>query len=38
MSYCNEFHCVGHVKEKAGFPKVFLFVKGMRKVLVSQME
>ena len=34
----NEFHCVGLVKEKARCPKVFVFVKGMRKVLVSEME
>ena len=26
------------VKEKARCPKVFVFVKGMRKVLVSEME
>ena len=34
----NEFHSVGPVKEKAPCPKVFVFVKGMRKVLVSEME
>ena len=27
--------CVGQVKEKAPCPKVFVFVKGMWKVLVS---
>ena len=37
-SYGNEFHCVGPVKEKACCPKVFVFVKGMRKVLVSEMS
>ena len=36
-SYGNELHCVGPVKVKAR-PKVFVFVKGMRKVLVSEME
>ena len=29
---------MGPVKEKARCPKVFVFVKGMRKVLVSEME
>ena len=35
-SYGNGFHCVGPVKEKARCPEVFVFVKGMRKVLVSE--
>ena len=29
---------LGPMKEKACCPKVFIFVKGMRKVLVSEME
>ena len=29
---------LGPVKEKARCPKVFVFVKGMRKVLMSEME
>ena len=37
-SYGNELHCVGPVKEKACCPKVFVFVKGTWKVLVSEME
>ena len=28
--YCNEFHCVGLVKEKARCQKLFVSVKGMR--------
>ena len=34
----NEFHCVGPMKEKARCPKVIVFVKGMWKVLVLEME
>ena len=37
-SYGNKFHSVRPVKEKARCPKVFVFVKGVQKVLVSEME
>ena len=30
-----KFHCLGPVKEKDRSPKVFVFVRGTRKVLVS---
>ena len=34
----NEFHCLGPVKEKGRSPKVFVFIRGTRKVLVSDAE
>ena len=34
----NEFHCLGPVKEKDRSLKVFVFVRGTRKVLVSDAE
>ena len=33
-----EFHCLGPVKEKDRSPKVFVLVKGVQKVLVSDAE
>jgi len=33
-----QVQCVGPVEEKAHCPKVFVFVKGLRKVFVSEMR
>ena len=38
ISYGNEFHCVGPMIGNARCPKVLVFVNGMRKVFVSEME